>query len=85
MKTGDEPKMIAQVKSVERRCVLGGEEFRVSLGPDPCNYNIHGQNGGMMMAYAQVRSRGRIVTKTTFGACTIEGHVLSAVAGQLRR
>ena len=75
MEKGDDPKMIAEVKAVERRCVLGGEEFLISLRPDPCNYNIQGQNGGMMMAYAQVRSRGRVVTKATFGACTIEGHV----------
>ena len=75
MEEGDEPKMITQLKSVEKRCVLQGEEFQIELGPDPCNYNVQGRNGGMMMGYAQVRSRGRVVAKTTFGACTIKGFV----------
>ncbi len=79
MEKGDEPKMIVQVKSVERRCVLGGEEFKVELRPVPCNFNIQGQNGGMMMASAQVRSRGGVVANTTFGACSIEGNVLTKI------
>src|SRR5688572_6435124 len=33
MEKGNDPKMIAQVKSIERRCVLGGEEFQIALGP----------------------------------------------------
>ncbi len=75
MEKADEPKLIVGTKSEHRTCKLSDGEYLVELSASPCNFNVHGLNGAMMMARAEVRLPGHRVAKAEFGGCTVEGHV----------
>jgi hypothetical protein len=75
MEKAEEPKFIAGIKAERRRCRLSDGVYDVELAPIPCNRNVLGFNGAMMMASAQVRFPGRRTTTAEFGGCNLESDV----------
>jgi hypothetical protein len=71
----EDERYIKKTKTIQKTCVLSDGTYMVEIGPNPCNYNIQGMNGAMMMAWARVTKDGKELTRENFGACGVDGEV----------
>lgn len=68
---GNDPRYVVRTNTVEKHCRLRTTVYFVELGALPCNFDLHGMNGGMMQAYARIRRGNFEISKEVFGSCSV--------------
>jgi len=62
---------VTKINAIHRTCKLTDGMYRVSIRPSPCNTNLMGMDGGMMMAGATISKQKSVLVSGSFGACQI--------------
>jgi hypothetical protein len=53
--------LIIKVKEIIRTCVLSDGKYKVTIGPEPGNWNILGEEGASMAAWVKISKNGKEV------------------------
>lgn len=62
---------VEKIKTIRKTCKLTDGMYKISIRPSPCNSNLLGMDGGMMMAGATISKQNNVLISGSFGACQI--------------
>lgn len=58
-------KHIVKAKKIFKTCKLSDGEYKITIGPEPGNWNVQGQLGARMSAWARISKNGKEVINRT--------------------
>ena len=56
-------KNIIKVKQIVKTCVLSDGKYKITIGPEPGNWNIQGEEGAAMSAWVKISKNGKEVIR----------------------